>query len=446
VPADFEPYAIRSVEPLSFATAPQREAALQAAGFNLYALPSDLVTIDLLTDSGTTGLSTRQLAAAAESDEAYAGSRSWDRMREAVTWLTGFPEVIPTPQGRTAEWLILEQLVKPGDVVPSNAHFNTTRANVEALGASAVDLALASPPASGDPFKGDLDVGALERLTGSIAAVVVTVTNNAVGGHPVSLENLTATKAICRRRGFPLLLDACRYAENAWLIRGREASQRARPVLDIARDVFALADGCWVSAKKDGLTNIGGYLALRDRDLADRCRRRLTMVAGLPSYGGLAGYDMELIAAGIPESVDERLLAHRERQIHALADRLRDAGVPLMEPPGGHAVYVDAKRFLPHLEPSDFPGQALAVELYRAGGVRAIEVGSLMFGRGADPWRLELTKLSVPRRRYTDNHLRHVADVVAGAYSRRNRIAGLRLVHEDPALRHFTARFEPAHA
>jgi tryptophanase len=444
----FEPYRIRSVQALPFTTIEEREDALERAGWNLFELPAELVTIDLLTDSGANGASTAQLAAAADSDEAYAGSRSWRRMRDAVTWLTGFPEIIPTPQGRTAEALLLEQLVQPGDLVPGNAHYNTTRANIEWFGGEALDLMLHFDACDPNPFKGDLDTCALESILADpgsdrVVAVIVTVTNIAVGGHPVSLSNIAAVSRFCHKHRIPFFLDACRYAENAWLMRARDQGLVGRSLRDLVREMSALADGCWVSAKKDGLANIGGYLALRDHQLAERCRRRLRMIAGLPTYGGLAGYDLEIIATGIPESVDERLLAHRAHQIEVLAAALRRAGVPIIEPPGGHAVFIDAAAFLPHVPSEHFPGQALAVELYRAGAVRSSEVGSLMLGRTDRPWPWEMTKLSIPRRSYTDNQLRYVAAVLADLYLHRDQIPGLRLIADGGELRHFSARFTP---
>jgi tryptophanase len=388
-------------------------------------------------------------------DESYAGSRSFYRFDEAVRSITGFTEVIPTHQGRAAERILFSVMVRPGDLVPNNTHFDTTRANVEYQGAEARDLVTGDSrdTAARLPFKGNMDVEALrEAIDGAgperVPLVMVTVTNNSGGGQPVSLANLRAVRAVCDDYAIPLILDACRFAENAWFVKLREEGYADRSPRQIAAEMFALADGCTMSAKKDGLANIGGFVALNDAEVAQQCRNMLILTEGFPTYGGLAGYDLEAIAQGLEEVLDEDYLRYRIRSTAYLADKITASGVPIVEPPGGHAVYVDAARLLPHLAPQQYPAQALAVELYRHGGVRGVEIGTVMFGRptetGADaPAPMELVRLAIPRRTYTQSHIDYVAEVVIDVASRAGEISGYRIVEQAPWLRHFTARFEP---
>ncbi len=416
---------------------------------------ADDVLIDLLTDSGTGAMSSRQWAAMMDADESYAGSKSFYRFQAVVREITGLQEVIPTHQGRAAERILFATLVKPGQVVPNNAHFDTTRANIEYCGAEARDLGIAEgrEPANRHPFKGNLDVRALERTIEEVGVdriplVMVTVTNNSGGGQPVSLENLKAVRAVCDRYRLPLYLDACRFAENAYFIKLREPQYADWSVARIAREMFHQADGCTMSAKKDGLSNIGGFLAMNDPDVAARCRNLLILTEGFPTYGGLAGYDLEAVATGLEEVLDEEYLRYRLRSTAYLAERAEAAGVPVVQPPGGHAVYLDARALLPHIPPSQYPAQSLCVELYRAGGVRGVEIGSVMFGkRAADgtetPAAMELVRLAIPRRTYTQSHVDYVGEVIALVASRKNELRGYRIVEQAPWLRHFTARFEP---
>ena len=449
-----EPFRIHSVEPVRFTTLEQRSARLAEAGYNLFALHADDVLIDLLTDSGTGAMSRDQWAAIQHGDESYAGSPSWYRFEAAVKELFPFTHVIPTHQGRAAEKILFSVIGGPGKVVPNNTHFDTTRANVEYTGAEAVDLVIAEgkDPACLHPFKGNLDVDALEALIAArgkaaIPAVFVTITNNSGGGQPVSLANLRAVRQVCDRHGLPLFLDACRFAENAWFIHEREDGQRGRPIKDIVRDMAALADGMTMSAKKDGLANIGGWLAMNDPELAARCRNLLILTEGFPTYGGLAGRDLEAIAQGLEEVVDEQYLRYRIRSAAYLAEALERAGVPTVRPAGGHAVYLDARALLPHVPPLAYPGQALAVELYRQGGIRGCEIGTVMFGRRPDgsevPAAMDLVRLALPRRTYTQSHMDYVIEVVTWVAARARELTGLRIVDEPPALRHFTARFTP---
>jgi tryptophanase len=448
-----EPFRIHSVEPIRLTTVEQREAALEAAGYNLFNLHADDVLIDLLTDSGTGAMSRDQWAAIQHGDESYAGSPSWFAFLESVQNLFPFKHVIPTHQGRAAEKILFSVLGAPGKAVPNNTHFDTTRANVEASGAEAVDLVIPEgrDPSFIHPFKGNMDVAALDRFladrAGDVPVVFVTVTNNSGGGQPVSLENLRAVRAVCDRHGVPLFLDACRFAENAWFIKLREAGQADRAIPDIVREIASLADGMTMSAKKDGLANIGGWLALDDDRLAEQCRNLLILTEGFPTYGGLAGRDLEAIAQGLREVVDEDYLRYRIRSTAYLGEALDAAGVPLVKPFGGHAVYLDARALLPHIPPMAYPGQALAIALYREGGIRGCENGTVMFGRRPDGSEaaapMDLVRLAIPRRTYTQSHIDYVIEVVklvaAGAASMR----GVRIVEQPPALRHFTARFAP---
>ncbi len=448
-----EPFRIKSVEPIRWTTREERESLLKQAHYNLFLLPADDVLIDLLTDSGTGAMSRDQWAAIQHGDESYAGSPSWFRFEAAVKDLFPFRHVIPTHQGRAAEKILFTAVGGPGRVVPSNTHFDTTRANVEATGAEAVDLVIAEglDPSSLHPFKGNMDLEALDGLLrergADVPVVMVTITNNSGGGQPVSLENLRGISAICRRHGVPLFLDACRFAENAWFIHEREAGQGDRDVADIVREIAALADGMTMSAKKDPFGNIGGWLALNDDDLAERCRNLLILTEGFPTYGGLAGRDLEALAQGLSEAVSHDYLRYRIRSTTYLGDALDQAGVPVVKPIGGHAVYLDARALLPHIAPLAYPGQALAVALYEAGGVRSVEIGSVMFGRHPDgsehPAPLELVRLAIPRRTYTQSHIDYVIEVVTAVARDAQSLRGYQMVYEPPALRHFTARFEP---
>ncbi len=449
-----EPFRIHSVEPVEFTTVEQRTAWLEEAGHNLFALRAEHVLIDLLTDSGTGAMSRDQWAAIQHGDESYAGSPSWYRFLDAVQNLFPFRHVIPTHQGRAAEKILFSVIGGPGKVVPNNTHFDTTRANVEATGAEAVDVVIPEGrrPELVHPFKGNMDIAALEALidergAGNIPAVFVTITNNSGGGQPVSLANLREVRAVCDRHGLPLFLDGCRFAENAWFIHEREEGQAGRPIVDIVRDIAALADGMTMSAKKDGMANIGGWLALNDDTIAAACRNLLILTEGFPTYGGLAGRDLEAIAQGLTEVVDPHYLRYRIRSTAYLADALDAAGVPVVKPAGGHAVYLDARALLPHIPPLQYPGQALATALYREGGIRSCEIGTVMFGRHPDgsehPAAMDLVRLAIPRRTYTQSHMDYVIEVVTWVASRAHELRGMRIVEEPPALRHFTARMAP---
>lgn len=448
-----EPFRIHAVEPIRLTTEVEREGALQTAGWNLFDLHADEVLIDLLTDSGTGAMSRDQWAAIQHGDESYAGSPSWFAFLESVRTLFPFRHVIPTHQGRAAERILFSVIGGAGKIIPNNTHFDTTRANVEATGGEAVDLVIAEgrEPATLHPFKGNMDVAALEALLAQsgdrVPVVFVTITNNSGGGQPVSLENLQAIRAVCDRFGKPLFLDGCRFAENAWFIKTREPGQADRPVVDIVREIGGLADGMTMSAKKDGLANIGGWLAMNDDDLAQRCRRLLILTEGFLTYGGLAGRDLEAIAQGLREVVSDDYLRYRIRSTAYLGDALDAAGIPLVQPIGGHAVYLDARALLPHIPPLAYPGQALAVELYRAGGIRGCEIGTVMFGRHPDgtesPAAMDLVRLAIPRRTYTQSHIDYVIEVARDVAGRASTLRGYRITAESTALRHFTARFEP---
>ena len=448
-----EPFRIHSVEPLQMSTPEYRAQAVRDVGFNLFALHSHDVLIDLLTDSGTGAMSSDQWAGIQQGDESYAGSPSWYRFLESVQDLFPFKHVIPTHQGRAAEKILFTAIGGPGKIVPNNTHFDTTRANVEFTGASAVDLLCAEGlnPAEPHAFKGNMDVAALDALLeargGDVPVVFVTITNNSGGGQPVSLENLHAVREVCTRHGAPLFLDACRFAENAWFIREREAGQGEREVRDIVREMASLADGMTMSAKKDGLSNIGGWLAMNDDDLAARCRNLLILTEGFPTYGGLAGRDLEAIAQGLREVVHHDYLRYRTRSTAYLGEALTRLGIPIVQPTGGHAVYIDARALLPHIPSLRYPGQALAVALYEVGGVRGCEIGTVMFGRHPDgseqPAALDLVRLAIPRRTYTQSHIDYVIEVCAEVAGHAATLPGYRIVDEPPTLRHFTARFEP---
>jgi len=443
-----EPFRVKVVEPLRMTTRAEREQILIHAKFNLFAIRAEDVLIDLLTDSGTGAMSSLQWAGIMRGDESYAGAQSWFALERSVRELTGFAHILPTHQGRASERILFELVGGPGRVVPNNSHFDTTRANVEHSGAAAVDLLIAEgrDPASRHPFKGNMDVAALERLiaeTGAerIPLVMLTVTNNSGGGQPVSLENIRAVRAVCDRHRLPLFLDACRFAENAWFIQQREPGQRERSVRSIVREMFDLVDGATISAKKDGLVNIGGLLLLRDEQLVRRADELLILTEGFLTYGGLAGRDLEAMAQGFEEVVHEDYLRYRVRTVEYLGERLLAAGVRIVEPPGGHAIYIDAGHFCPHIPPERFPGQALVCGLYRAGGIRACEIGSVMFGQGGRRPPNELVRLAIPRRVYTQSHVDYVVEVVQEVFAERQRLRPLEIVNEPPSLRHFTAQF-----
>ncbi len=442
-----EPFRIKSVEPLRHTTAEEREGYLREAGFNLFGIAARNILIDLLTDSGTSAMSTEQWAAVMRGDESYAGSESFFRLKRIADELTGFRHMLPTHQGRAAERILFTVLCKPGHVVPSNTHFDTTRANIEFTGARAVDLPL---PEAADTqlhmdFKGNMDVAALESLIANegadrIPLVMLTVTNNSGGGQPVSMSNIAAVKKVCTRHGIPLYLDACRFAENAWFIREREPGFADWTPKQIAQKMFSYADGCTFSAKKDAFANIGGFLCSNDDRVAQLESNLLILTEGFPTYGGLAGRDLDAIAVGLDEVLDIDYLRYRIASTGYFGRHIADHGVPIVEPPGGHAVYIDAARMLPHIPRHQFPGQALAVELYRHAGIRSVEIGSFMFGAAA---RHELLRLAIPRRVYTQSHIDYVIEAILEVNARRDSIKGLEIVEEPPFLRHFSARLCP---
>jgi tryptophanase len=450
-----EPFKIKSVEPIRFTTKEERTTILQYAGYNPFLIPADDVLIDLLTDSGTSAMSAAQWAGIMQGDESYAGSKSFYRFESAVKKITGFKHIIPTHQGRAAEKILFSITGGKGKLIPNNTHFDTTRANVEFTGAEAVDLLneIGKHPEIRADFKGNMDIEKLEafiQATGveHIPLVMITVTNNSGGGQPVSMQNIKDTKAVCRKYGLPLFIDACRFAENAYFIKTREAGYQNKSLLEIAQEMFSYADGMTMSAKKDALVNIGGFLAMNDDELAVSCRNLLIVTEGFPTYGGLAGRDLEAIAQGLEEVLDEHYMHYRIRSIEYLGEKLRAAGVPFIEPPGGHAIYLDAKRFLPGIPPEQFPGQSIVCELYTEGGIRAVEIGSVMFGKSDTEGKLiappmELVRLAIPRRVYTQSHIDYVIEIIIDVFNRRESIPGYRIVYEAPMLRHFTARFEP---
>jgi tryptophanase len=449
-----EPFRIKSVEPVRMTTAEERAATLAEAGHNLFNLHAADVLIDLLTDSGTGAMSAEQWAGIQRGDESYAGSPSWFRFLEAVTELWPFRHVIPTHQGRAAEKILFSVIGGPGKVIPSNTHFDTTRANVEFTGAEAVDCVIAEgrEPSTIHPFKGNMDTDALDALIRDrgierIPVVFVTITNNSGGGQPVSLANLRAVREVCDRHGIPLFLDACRFAENAWFIKQREDGYAHVAVPDIVREMAALADGMTMSGKKDALANIGGWLALNDDAWAEQCRNLLILTEGFPTYGGLAGRDLEAMAQGLREVVQDDYLRYRIRSTAYLGEALLESGVPCVQPIGGHAVYLDAAALLPHIDPLEYPGQALACALYREGGIRGCEIGTVMFGQHPDgsetPAPMELVRLAIPRRVYTQSHIDYVIEVVRWVAEHASALRGYRIVEQPTALRHFTARFEP---
>jgi len=449
----FEPFRIHSVEPLRMTTRAERREHLRTASYNLFQLRAEHVLIDLLTDSGTGAMSRDQWAALQHGDESYAGSPSFYLFADAVRELFPFRHVIPVHQGRAAEKILFSALGGQGKVVPNNTHFDTTRANVEATGAQAVDLVIAEgrDPASDHPFKGNMDLVALEHLLATsgddVPCVFVTITNNSGGGQPVSLENLRGVRALCDRFGKPLFLDACRFAENAWFIHEREEGQGDREVADIVREMASLADGMTMSAKKDPMGNIGGWLAMDDDALAEECRNMLILTEGFPTYGGLAGRDLEALAQGLKEVVQHDYLRYRIRSTAYLGEALQKRGIPVLSPFGGHAVYLDARALADHLDPLEYPGQSVAVALYEIGGIRSCEIGTVMFGRQPDgsevPAAMDLVRLAIPRRTYTQSHIDYVIEVCEQVAAGAHELPAYRIVEEPKALRHFTARFEP---
>ena len=442
-----EPFRIKTVEPIRRTTREERQRLLAAAGYNLFLIPSTDILIDLLTDSGTGAMSTEQWAALMRGDESYAGSPSFTRFRESIEAIFGFRHVIPTHQGRAAERILFSVMCKKGDVVPNNTHFDTTRANCEFVGAEALDLPIpeARQPSLIHPFKGNMDVARLEETIQRVGRqriplVMLTVTNNSGGGQPVSMENIRAVKQVCSRHGIPLYIDACRFAENAYFIKLREPGYAQKTPREIAQEIFRHADGCTMSAKKDGLANIGGFLCTNDDAIAQQEKDLLILTEGFPTYGGLAGRDLEAIAVGLNEVLEEDYLNYRIVSTAYLGNHIAQEGVPIVQPPGGHAIYIDARAFLPHVPPAQFPGVALADELYIEGGIRSVEIGTLMFGEHAT---MDLVRLAIPRRVYTQSHIDYVIEVVLEVWRRRAGIRGLKLTHQAPFLRHFTARFRP---
>jgi tryptophanase len=449
-----EPFRIKSVEPIEMSTAEQRQGWIAEAGYNLFKLPAQRVLIDLLTDSGTAAMSAAQWAAMMAGDESYAGARSWYRFEDTVRRVFGFPHVVPTHQGRAAERILFSCTVGAGHVVPNNGHFDTTRANIEYLGGKAIDLpcAEAADLTTDSPFKGNLDVQALEKLlidrADAVPLVMLTVTNNSAGGQPVSMANIRAVAELARRFGKPFYIDACRFAENAWLIKQREQGYADLPVPEIVREMFSYADGCTMSAKKDALVNIGGFLCTRDPSLAAREKDLLILTEGFPTYGGLAGRDLDAIAIGLDEVLAEDYLRYRIISTAYVVDHLHRAGVPVLRPAGGHAVYLDAGRFLPHIPPLEYPGQSLAVELYRHAGIRGVEIGTVMAGRDPvtheeRPAVHELVRLALPRRVYTQSHMDYVVEATLEVFDHRESLRGYRITDEPPFLRHFSATFVP---
>ncbi len=451
-----EPFRIKVVEPIRMTSRAERLEFLRAAGYNLFKLHSQDVILDLLTDSGTSAMSAEQWGGIMRGDEAYAGSPSFYRFESTVRDIFGFEHVIPTHQGRAAERILFSTVCKEGDVVPNNTHFDTTRANIEATGASAVDLPIAEGliPSEPHPFKGNLDVAALRALIDEVGReriplCMVTVTNNTGGGQPVSLENLRAVSALCREHDIPLYLDACRFAENAYLIKLREEGYSQRAVKEIVAEMCSLTDGCTMSAKKDGLANIGGFLATNDPELAQRERDLLIPTEGFPTYGGLAGRDLEAIAIGLEEVLHEDYLEYRLASVRYLGENISAQGVPIMQPPGGHAIYIDAAAFFPHIPPLELPGQALVAELYLEGGIRGVDVGTVMFGRNdpetgeEQPASMELVRLAMPRRVYTQSHVDYMVEAILALWDRRDAVGGYRFSYQPSVLRHFSAEFEP---
>ena len=449
-----EPFRIKMVEPITLTTREQRETLLEAAKYNPFLLRAEDVIIDLLTDSGTSAMSADQWGAMMRGDESYAGARSWFRFRDTVQDIFGFDEVIPTHQGRAAEHILFSVMVQPDSIIPNNTHFDTTRANIESCGGNAVDLPCseADDLDSSYPFKGNMDTVALQKLLDDVGpervpTIMVTITNNSGGGQPVSMENIREISRIARSADIPFYIDACRFAENAHFIKRREAGYENTPVTEIAREMFSYADGCTMSAKKDAFANIGGFLCTNNADLAQQERNMLILTEGFPTYGGLAGRDLEAIAVGLREVLDENYLDYRLLSTRYVVELLRESGIPVVAPAGGHAVYLDARRFLSHIEPLSYPGQALAAELYLEAGIRCVEIGTVMFGFDPhtgkeNPARLDLVRLAIPRRVYTQSHMDYVIEAVNYVWERRDEVHGMRIVKAPKFLRHFTAEFE----
>lgn len=449
-----EPFRIKTVEPIYFTTPQERAEALAAAGYNPFMLHADHVLIDLLTDSGTGAMSSQQWAGMVSSDESYAGASSFFRFEAAVKDITGFKHVIPTHQGRAAEHILFACTLKEGKTIPSNTHFDTTRANIEYLRGRAADLVIPEgrQPKTLHPFKGNVDLTALRQFietTGveNIPFVMITVTNNSGGGQPVSMANIRAASQLAHSYGLPFIIDACRFAENAWFIKLREEGYADKTPLEIAREMFSYADGCTMSAKKDGMANIGGFLALNDDDLALQCRNLLILTEGFPTYGGMAGYDLEAVARGLYEALEEDYLRYRIRSIEYLGEKLIAAGIPIVQPTGGHALYMDARELLPHIPVEQYPAWSLNNALYLFGGIRGVEIGSVMFGLQPDGTEkaapMELVRLAFPRRAYTQSHVDYVAEIITAVAEQRHKLPGYRIVWQAPILRHFTARLEP---
>lgn len=450
-----EPFKIKSVEPIYFNTREERETILSNAFNNPFLIKANDVLIDLLTDSGTSAMSSNQWAGIMKGDESYAGSPSFFRFEKVIKEITGYPIAIPTHQGRAAEKILFSILGGAGKYFISNTLFDTTRANIEFSGAAGIDLPCeeGKHPSIPAPFKGNMDVATLKRTIAEIGVanipmVIMTVTNNSGGGQPVSMQNIKEVSAVCKENNIPFFIDACRFAENCYFIKLREAGYANIPVPKIAAELFSYADGCTMSAKKDAFANIGGFLAMKDLELANSCRNLLIITEGFTTYGGLAGRDLEAIAIGLQEVMDENYLQYRIRSIEYLTHKLIAAGVPVMQPAGGHAVYLDAKAFLPHIPVHQYPGQALACALYTEGGIRSVEIGSLMFGKYDNnnqliPAALELVRLAIPRRAYTQSHIDYVAEVITEVFEKRNHIGGLEIIEETPLLRHFTAKLKP---
>ena len=451
-----EPFKIKVVESIRMTTREEREEMLRRAGYNLFLIPAEDVLIDLLTDSGTAAMSAKQWAAVMDGDEAYAGSRSWFHFEETVRAVFGFQYVIPTHQGRAAERILFRLTCNPGDLVPNNTHFDTTRANIEYRGARAVDMVIpeGKQPSAIHPFKGNMDTEALKAFISEhgrekIPLVMLTITNNSGGGQPVSMSNIRAVSEISRGHGIPFYIDACRFAENAYFIKMREPGYSLKSIPEIVREIFSYADGCTMSAKKDGMANIGGFLCTNDAKLAEQQKELLILTEGFPTYGGLAGRDLDAIAVGLREVMHEDYLKYRIVSTGYLGTHISEHGVPIVQPPGGHAVYIDAKAMLPHIPPLQYPGQALCCELYRAGGIRSVEIGSVMFGRrdpetGVEiPAAMELVRLAIPRRVYTQSHMDYVVEIILEVNAHKDSIQGCRITQQTPFLRHFTARFEP---
>ena len=449
-----EPFRVKVVEPLPMPTRDERISAIQRAHYNLFAVRAEDVTIDLMTDSGTSAMSQEQWAAMMRGDESYAGARSFFRFREAVEALTGMRHIVPTHQGRAAERILFSATGGAGKIFPANTHFDTTRANVEASGAEALDLVIeeGTRPEAEHPFKGNIDIDRLDaflaRERDRVPMVVLTVTNNTGGGQPVSLANMRAARETCDRHGVPLYLDCARFAENAWFIHLREEGQQDRSPEEIAREMFRLADGAWMSSKKDAFCNIGGFLATNDDEVATACRNLLILTEGFPTYGGLAGRDLEALAVGLREVLDPAYLEYRIRSTEYVWRHLDEMGVPLLRPAGGHAVYIDARGFLPHVPPEDLPGQSVAIALYCEGGIRACEIGTVMFGHTREdgtqePGPMDLVRMAIPRRVYTQSHMDYVIEAIRYVFERREKLGGCRIVDEPELLRHFTCGFEP---